>query len=303
MSQFPVGSLAIVIVTYNRLELLKGCLTSLINQSYPLNQVIVIDNASTDGTTEFLSAFQGLPLHVISESENSGGAGGFYKGAKIAFDQGFDWIFFMDDDVFPEKYCLERLMQFRLGSMIAVREDRQGRLVERSALHYDLKNPLFPNPKRCSISEFYSQRGLMPETVDVDNVAFEGFMIHRDIVQKVGFPEPKYFIFYDDVDYALRIRALGYKITAVRDAILVRQLDFNQQAALNSWKAYYMFRNLFHIHYKFGENFWVRNKPYFLALVTMSLAIVRGNIKQAQAILNALQDFKSLEENSLKGKR
>ncbi len=303
MTQYPLGTLAIVLVTYNRLELLKDCLFSLMNQTYPIDKVIIINNASTDGTIEFLNGFNDLPLHIISESCNTGGAGGFYKGVKTAFEQGFDWVFLMDDDVYPEKNCLEKLMKFRMGAMIAVREDKQGKLVERSAIKYDLKNPIFPNPKRNSISDCYQQRNQMPETVIVDNVAFEGFMIHREIIKKVGFPEPKYFIFYDDVDYALRIRALGYKITAIRDAILVRQLDFDQKAALNSWKAYYMFRNLFHIHYKFGENFLVRNKPYILALATITLAVLCGNIIKARAIFNAMNDFKELDKRALKGKK
>lgn len=294
MNTLPKGRLAIVIVTYNRLSLLKGCLASLQKQVFQIDKVFVIDNASNDGTEQFLKSYQGLPLETIRQEENTGGAGGFSKGVKLAYEKGFDWIFLMDDDVFPEPNCLSTLMKYKLPAMIAVREDINGQLVERSAIEYNLNNPFCLNPKRKSISEFYKNRKNMPEILNVHNIAFEGFMVHRDIVQQVGFPDPDYFIFYDDVDYALRIRGLGYTIIAVRDAVLVRQLDFDQKAALNSWKAYYMFRNLFHIHYRFGTNIWVKYKPYLLALGAFGIALLRGRMKQAKAIFYSIQDFKTL---------
>ncbi len=294
MSLSNQPSLAIVIVTYNRLALLAECLESLKIQTRLADRIIVIDNASTDNTAEFLSGYEGLPLQVIYSPHNTGGAGGFSLGIQTAFDEGFEWLFVMDDDVFPAEDCLEQLMKVGHPAMIAVREDHNGVLVERSALAYDLKNPFCLNPKRASIAEFYQQRQKMPETVEVANVAFEGFMVHRDVVEKVGFPEPRYFIFYDDVDYALRIRKAGVKILAIRDAILRRQLPFNQADALNSWKAFFMFRNLFHVHYKFGENVLVRNKPYLLGLGAAILALIKGNLFQAKAIFRALKTFKNL---------
>lgn len=295
MSLSNQPSLAIVIVTYNRVVLLAECLESLKKQTRLADRIIVIDNASTDNTAEFLSGYNGLPLQVIHSPNNTGGAGGFSLGVKTAFNEGFDWLFVMDDDVFPAEDCLEQLMKVGHPAMIAVREDHNGVLVERSAMANDLKNPFCLNPKRASVAEFYQKRENMPDTIEVANIAFEGFMVHRDVVKKVGFPEPRYFIFYDDVDYALRIRKEGVKILAVRDAILRRQLPFNQESALNSWKAFFMFRNLFHVHYKFGENALVRYKPYLLGFGAAILALCKGNLFQTKAIFRALKTYKNLD--------
>jgi rhamnopyranosyl-N-acetylglucosaminyl-diphospho-decaprenol beta-1,3/1,4-galactofuranosyltransferase len=295
MSLLNQPSLAIVIVTYNRVTLLAECLDSLKKQTHQAEKIFVIDNASTDNTEEFLSQYTGLPLQVIRSSNNTGGAGGFAMGIEAAFNAGYEWLFVMDDDVFPAEDCLEQLMKVGHPAMIAVREDHEGILVERSAMTYNLKNPFCLNPKSASVAEYYQKRQNMPETFEVANIAFEGFMVHRDVVAQVGFPEPKYFIFYDDVDYALRIRNAGIKILAVRDAILRRQLPFNQAGALNSWKAFFMFRNLFHVHYKFGENFLVRNKPYWLGLGAAVLALIKGNMFQAKAIFRALKTYKHLD--------
>lgn len=265
------NTLAVVIVTYNRLDLLKLALQSLEQQSYPIDRVIVVNNASTDNVTQpFLDSYQGgLPLDVIHNPTNTGGAGGFYTGIKTAHEQGYDWVYVMDDDVFAHPDCLKNLMAIAQPCMIAVREYKDGTIVERAALNYDLSNPFYLNPKRQAICDKYPARSQMPATLEVHNVAFEGFMIKKEVIDKIGYPEPKYFIFYDDADYALRARQAGYTILAVRDAILIRQLPFDQAGAIDSWKAFYMFRNLFHIHHKFGENALVRHKPIVLALGAM----------------------------------
>jgi GT2 family glycosyltransferase len=91
--------IAVVLVTYNRLYLLKECLTSLRKQTYKPDKIIIINNDSTDGTTDWLD--EQTDLEVIHQA-NLGGAGGFYTGIKLAYEQGFDFIWVMDDDVEPE---------------------------------------------------------------------------------------------------------------------------------------------------------------------------------------------------------
>lgn len=82
---------AAVVVTYNRKELLRECLNALLNQTRPLDEIIVIDNASTDGTQEMIAKEFPYITYVLM-SENIGGAGGFHEGMKLAYEKGYDWI-------------------------------------------------------------------------------------------------------------------------------------------------------------------------------------------------------------------
>ena len=71
--------IAAIVVTYNRVTLLKNCLDALSAQTYPLKKIFVVDNASSDSTKEFLEAFRSkMPLEVICLETIQGGAGGFY---------------------------------------------------------------------------------------------------------------------------------------------------------------------------------------------------------------------------------
>ncbi len=286
-------TVAVVVVTYNRADLLRSMLEGLGRLERPADAVIVVDNASTDHTAEVLGSSSLPGLQVVRSEENLGGAGGFHLGVRTAYEQGFDRIWLMDDDVVPHPTCLGVLMSYDQDCLMAVREDTRGRLVEKAATRFDLTNPLAIRPKTGMVETAYGSREAMPELVEVENVAFEGFMVRRGIVERIGLPDPSFFIFYDDVDFALRARRAGARIWAVRDAVLVRQLDFDQQHDLSGWKGYYMYRNLFAVHFRYGENALVRAKPWLIALVVALLSPLRsgreGRWSEARNVIRALR--------------
>jgi rhamnopyranosyl-N-acetylglucosaminyl-diphospho-decaprenol beta-1,3/1,4-galactofuranosyltransferase len=289
-------TVAVVVVTYNRADLLRGMLAGLAAQSHRPDAVIVVDNASTDHTREVLAGTRMPGLQVVHSEANLGGAGGFHLGMHTAYDAGFDRIWLMDDDVVPAPLCLATLMAQDEACLMAVREDRQGRLVEKAATRFDLANPLAIRPKTASVETAYGSRHAMPERVELQNVAFEGFLVRREVVAAIGLPDPSYFIFYDDVDFAIRARRAGYSIWAVRDAVLVRQLDFDQQHALDTWKGFYMYRNLFVVHLRYGENALVRAKPWLITLGVVLLSPLRGGRAEARNVIRAMRAARGMRD-------
>ena len=287
-------TVAIVVVTYNRADLLERMLAGLAALERLPEAVIVVDNASTDRTPEVLAAATNPGLQVLRPEENLGGAGGFHRGVEAAYQQGFDRIWLMDDDVIPAPDCLTVLLEQDEHCLMAVREDTRGALVEKSAVRFDLANPLAIRPKTAMVETEYGHRHLMPHRVEVHNVAFEGFMVRRSVVDEIGLPDPSFFIFYDDADYALRARRAGYRIWAARDAVLVRQLDFDQQHDLSGWKGYYMYRNLFVVHLRYGENALVRAKPWLITGVVVLLSPLRGGRAEARNVIRAMRDARGM---------
>jgi rhamnopyranosyl-N-acetylglucosaminyl-diphospho-decaprenol beta-1,3/1,4-galactofuranosyltransferase len=292
-------SVAVVVVTYNRADLLAHMLDGLAAQSRPADAIFVIDNASSDHTrallTEHVAAERpGLPLRVTHAADNMGGAGGFHLGVQMAYAAGYDRIWLMDDDVVPAPDCLEILMARDHACLMSVRQDTHGNLVEKAATRFDLRNPLTLRPKTAMVETEFGSRDRMPELVELENVAFEGFMLRREVIEAIGLPDPSYFIFYDDVDYAVRARRAGFRIWAVRDAVLVRQLAFDQQHDLSGWKGYYMYRNLFVVHLRYGENALVRSKPWLVTLAVVLLSPLRGGRAEARNVVRALRDARGM---------
>jgi len=282
-------SVAVVIVTYNRADLLARLLEGLAALERPADAVIVVDNASTDHTPEVLAASTLGGLQVIRSETNIGGAGGFHDGVRAAYRQGFDRIWLMDDDVVPAPDSLTVLLARDEACLTTVREDLSGALVEKAATRFDLDHAWAIRPKRGMVETAYPSRAAMPETVVVENVAFEGFMMRREVIDRIGLPDPSFFIFYDDVDFALRARRAGHTIHAVRDAVLVRQLDFSQQHDLSGWKGYYMYRNLFAVHFRYGATRLVRAKPWLIAVAVVLLSPLRGGRREARNVTHALR--------------
>jgi GT2 family glycosyltransferase len=283
-------TVAVVVVTFDRADLLTGMLDGLAALDRAPDAVVVVDNHSTDHTPDVLAAELArgrLPLQVVRTEENLGGAGGFHLGLRTAYAQGWDRFWLMDDDVVPAPDCLSVLMAVDEDCLTSVREDSHGRLCEKAATRFDLTHPWVIKPKTGMVEDF-GTREAMPELVEVENVAFEGFMVRRDVVAEIGLPDPSYFIFYDDVDLAIRARRAGRRIWAVRDAVLVRQLDFDQQHDLAGWKGFYMYRNLFVVHLRYGENVAVRMKPLLIVAAVLLLAPLRGGRAEARNVIRAM---------------
>jgi rhamnopyranosyl-N-acetylglucosaminyl-diphospho-decaprenol beta-1,3/1,4-galactofuranosyltransferase len=274
-------TVAVAVVTYNRADLLEPMLAGLAKLDPAPDAVIVVDNASTG-------------LQVITSADNIGGAGGFRLGVRTAHEQGFDRIWLMDDDVVPAPDCLGLLLSYDEDCLMSVREDAQGNLAEYAGTRFDLEHPWVIKPKTASVVSTYPTRAEMPETVPLENVAFEGLLIRRRVVDTIGLPDDSFFIFYDDCDYAIRARRAGFRILAVRDAVLVRQLDFDQQHDLSSWKGYYMYRNLFAVHFRYGANVLVRLKPWLIALGVVVLSPLRGGRAEARNVTRALRDARRM---------
>ena len=125
-----------VVVTYNRLELLRRNLDCLRTQTHPLAGIVVVNNGSTDGTEQWLDSQ--TDLTVITQ-DNCGGAGGFARGLIVALHLPAAWLWCMDDDVFPRPTCLEELLREsarQKADILAPRRLVDGRVVIEHAVHH-----------------------------------------------------------------------------------------------------------------------------------------------------------------------
>ena len=197
-------SIAAVVVTFNRLNLLKECISSLLTQSRKIDEIIVVNNSSTDGTNDWL--IKQKYLTVITQ-ENSGSAGGQHTGIKTAYEKGFDWIWCMDDDLKPTRIALEIMLEFvhnkKMDNIAAVQ------LLKKSFSsdeHFNdgadyLEIKTYKEKKIAS-------KALKEGFVETNLFSFEGVMINSCIIKSVGLPQKDYFCFYDDKEYALRIKKI-----------------------------------------------------------------------------------------------
>jgi len=231
-----------VVVTFNRKDLLLECLRGLLNQTRKVDEVILVNNASTDGTEELLKANGILDEPLITYfhlDKNSGGAGGFEFGMKKAHESGADWIWTMDDDIEPDPKTLEVQLSYSdmsecINATKIFTENNEVQYWEQyydpfTARLLDLKNTAFEN-------------GL--DWCGVNVACFEGMLISRNIIDKIGFPDPDYFIYQDDTVY-------GIKASFFTNVIYVKNAVFRKKiygyGNMNPFRTYYTLRNNFKV--------------------------------------------------------
>lgn len=233
----------VVIVTYNRLEDLKKTLKKYEVQTLLPSSLIIVNNASTDGTYDYVEKWKSetgnFERRVLHSETNRGGAGGFSMGIEEAMKSGCDFIFLSDDDAVPNENMLEKLFDCyskienkeTIGALCTRVNDQFGiSCVHRSMV----KKGLFSIRRIPTKEKDYEQ-----EYFDVDLLSFVGALLKRQTVEMIGLPLEEYFIHEDDSEYSARIREKG-RILCVSDSIMTHPFGGNES---KHWIEYYTTRN------------------------------------------------------------
>lgn len=302
----------VMIVTYNRSKYLEKLLNNLKFQTQKLYGVLIVDNNSSDGTSDMLkemnivkedsfnklyeNELDGTKYYYYRNSENEGGSGGFYMAFKLAGTLPVDYFWVMDDDVLPDNNCLENLlanMSDKVKVCIPNRSDAE--FTDKAIVGFDLQNPFKIKSGKKTYVEIKDQK-----YIPVVDMPFEGPLMKKEIVEKVGLPNKEYFIFYDDTDYAKR--CLEYsEIYLIPSAVLHKQIipRRNKSEHMN-WRNYYDIRNSIVFDRKYGKNILVKKvRPIYLWLDLTLRAIFRGKYYNFKIINKGYKDG----INGLLGKR
>lgn len=252
----------VIVVTYNRRELLIRCLESLLRQTIAIHRVIVVDNASTDGTKELMNDYTakyGAVIEYLRLKTNTGGAGGFAAGFKQAIaNPDWDWLMVMDDDAAPEAAYTQKLLAHArlfpkvkclIGTEYVGDTDRIAfggrRTIDKERT---LRTCIVPE-SAYKKSEFF-----------IDTAVFVGLMMHKDVVTLTGYPDTSFFIYYDDTDYCFRLRKYT-RILHVTDARIVHRVNFENDVLKEGqalWRQFYLYRNEVVIKKRYIKNPLVR---------------------------------------------
>jgi rhamnopyranosyl-N-acetylglucosaminyl-diphospho-decaprenol beta-1,3/1,4-galactofuranosyltransferase len=249
-----------VIVTYNRLGLLKKCVQAINRQTTKPDDIIVINNGSTDYTAEWLAA-QPFTSHHL---ENGGGAGGFSYGVRMAYNAGADWIWLMDDDTIPEPDALDELLT-KLEELKP--ESHKVGFLSSSVLwtdgntHEMNRTYLLKDKKKLA-------RLSLTDTANLPFIQFGTFvsmLVSSKAVEKIGLPIKEFFIWSDDIEYSKRMIKNGLAGLAVHKSVAIHETPINHISSVfkdthhHLWKYKYGLRNeLFTKRLHDGElQFWI----------------------------------------------
>ena len=235
-----IDKLAIVVVTFKRQELLAKLFDSFCGLTRAPWRIVIVDNENSEQTRQMVEDLgrrtdelwgaesdaadaEGGTARVVyaPQSDNLGGAGGFSAGVKRAYELGAQWFWVMDDDVMVAPEAIERLEPWT----------HTHRVVQGSRYDYD-GGPFYwqyhfivplgiPNPIAPAAFDASGCRTM-------NTMCFEGGLFARSVVDEIGFPDPRFFIYWDDTVY-------GYLASKVTESIVVSDIILQRTRDIPNW--------------------------------------------------------------------
>ena len=258
-----------VVVTHNRLTLLSECIDALRRQTRKPDAILVVNNDSIDDTEKWLLSQQDL---VFITQKNIGSSGGFNTGINWAFENNYSWIWCMDDDGYPKEDALEKILRSDIETLSL----RNCAVVNKE----DKKSFVWKTGRYQNIDEV--------DTHILKGVAhpFNGTMIHRNIVERVGLPKPSLFLWGDETEYYYRITKKNkIPVYTITDSIhyhpaatfsYKKDWDYGK-----TWKMYFYVRNRLQIQEsRFGTRMMaIFHYCFFLAALTVLILLYQKTDK------------------------
>jgi GT2 family glycosyltransferase len=213
-----------IMVTYNRLEVLKTALAHILAQTVKPKAIIVVDNYSTDGTREYLASVQDETVKCIFLNSNEGPAGGICAGMEYGLTlQPFDYFWVLDDDTFYDKNALSELLDTITGSEFTMLG------LQGANIRMGKKVLVDPNIRLQS----------------ADYVMIDGAIIRAEAVRNIGPVSAKFFMMCEDEEYCMRLKRHGYTIGILKNGADHRLFMGGGGRFTKStlWRGYYSARN------------------------------------------------------------
>lgn len=262
-----------VVVTYNNAVMLAPLLRSIDGQNRRPDEIVVVDNASTDATPSVMARFPGIIY--IRLSRNTGSAGGYAKGFQAALERGCDLLWTLDDDV--------RLFPESLSELVKTLEK-------------------FPTEDRVGAVRSVGEGCSWTSPVPMSIFSWRGTLFTAEAVKRAGPPERAFFLYGEDLEYSLRLKRLGYRFywapgsrcveNRIEGKTEMRMLGQGGRVYLDPLRLYYAFRNEIYVYISYRQvGGFLRVLAYSFKL-SAAFILLRpvGAAKRIQAIVSGIVD-------------
>ena len=265
---------AAVIVAYNNKEMLRSLILDLYAQKRKLDEIIVIDNGSVDGTSLMMASEFSIARHVRFE-KNKGSAGGFHEGIKMACELN-DLIWVLDDDVSVDREALYFLLKW---IEILDKKDKVGAVRSWGG-------------SSCESSEPYKTSGF----------AWRGTLLNKEMVKEIGLPRADYFLYGDDTEYSLRMAGRGYAVYWIpesrvfekrtNDKIHFSIVENHTSIYKDAFRLYYAHRNQINISLEYRDfKMLFATLCYGVKMIIFYMFLKRSaGLRHVRAVIDGIND-------------
>lgn len=276
---------SVVMLSFNRKNDVAEGIRQLLSQDYKNLEIIIVDNASTDGTAEMLSEkFSQEQIKLIALPRNIGVAAynlGFEKAAG-------EYIVVLDDDSFPAKNAIPRMVEeFRKNDQLAV-------------VAFNIKNyAAISNVSDASDSSNSSEPSDLSDKTGDYRMAFNGCGagIRKNVLNRVGGYPEEFFLYWNEQDLAIRILATGYQIRSFTDITAYHKYSPANRESLRA--PFYYTRNLYWLTWKYFPGLRLIKDTLKLIYCSFYYTLEQKNLIYVRAALSALLNIKKIKRKPM----
>lgn len=247
--------IGIVICNYNKREYVVNCIQSVLESKTDDFDIFVVDNASTDDSVDAIKSKYGDKVNLLVNSENLGGSGGFNTGIRKVLEEGYEYLYCLDNDVLVDENAVGALAEYLdahgdtgvAGSIVYHMDYPE--YVQQYGLDIDFEN-------YTAITHYadFLDDGSVPQVNFCDTVATCSVMIRTSCIKNtdIGIMPENNFIYWDDMEWIYRFTLAGFKVVTIKDSVVLHKMGSNVKPS-NTFINYYMWRNRI--------NFFMRYTP------------------------------------------
>jgi GT2 family glycosyltransferase len=280
--------IAVIIVNWNKIDYLDRLMKGLSTIERPFIDITVVDNASTDGSIEFIKEHY-PEINLIENRENLGGTGGFNTGLNYVIEKSnYSYAWLLDNDAEVEIDTLEKLYNVITsdrniaicGSKIVDPEDRKTIVETGAVISWAGATTVAQNKGKCKEN--------VTGIIDVDYVAVCSALVNMEAVKKVGVMDEQFFLLWDDIEWGWRFKKEGYRVCVSCDSTVYHP-DFSNQRD-SCLKRYYSSRNALYF-FKSAEKGKYFKKSLKRTNSIKSFFKITGEVSQGEAAERGIKDF------------
>jgi GT2 family glycosyltransferase len=280
--------ISVVVVTFNRCDELLKTIKAIQNQGIQDCDIIVINNNSADNTRNILDTnFKNIKSFHLNE--NIASAGGFSKGMQIAFENGYDWVWLFNDDSRPVNGSLKSILEFlnsdtkQVGLLKIANKDENNKAV---LLYWNgVRKPVYVD--------------ISNEIIQTDLITFDGCIISKETIEKIGYCDPLYFMGTYEFDYCLKAKDAGIGIYTLPNG-LIEDGKLGGKNGTPPWRQYYNTRN--HLWLAIDRKSFVIFKGWLIREIKYTISIILSGDKKGMRLLFKLRAIRDAVLNK-RGKR
>jgi rhamnopyranosyl-N-acetylglucosaminyl-diphospho-decaprenol beta-1,3/1,4-galactofuranosyltransferase len=280
-----------LVITHNRKKSLELCLSRLLNQKRAPDRILIINNASTDGTTEYLEGFKNT-CTVVNMERNTGASGAYNFGLKWCVQNGADWIWVVEDDtIVPKDFSLKLLDWIKT----ALRTEKKiGFVFPRILSVYDRR--VMDHRVQFKVPERMFHGGF-----EISKSQFLGLTVNAAAIKEVGLPVKEFFIYNDDFEFTHRMSYAGWKGFWIPDLFAwhydkpkPRGKGYITCGKEECWKYFYGIRNELSVTKREAPHYYPRQLLWSAFVIPVEILLRRPHNKFSVAFQWSVWSLKSL---------